>query len=125
MTHRLYDIAPVPKPRMTRSDKWKKRPSVVRYRMFCDEVRLMGLTVDPSADDITFHVPMPKSWSRAKRERMAGQPHEQVPDLDNYLKALLDACYEDDSGVWQLRGLRKRWAYTGAIEIHTQKEATT
>jgi hypothetical protein len=35
-----YIITPVGKPRMTRSDKWKQRPPVIRYRMFCDEARL-------------------------------------------------------------------------------------
>lgn len=122
MTSRVFDIVPVPKPRMTRRDKWKKRPAVVRYRMFCDEVRLMGVEVPMSGAAITFHVPMPKSWSNAKRERMAGQPHTQRPDIDNYLKALLDACLEEDAGVWSLAGLTKRWAYTGAITITTTQE---
>ena len=26
---------------MTRRDKWKQRPPVMRYRMFCDEARFM------------------------------------------------------------------------------------
>lgn len=37
-----YPIVPVPKPRMTQRDKWQKRPAVMRYRAFCDEVRAKG-----------------------------------------------------------------------------------
>jgi len=39
-----YKITPVPKPRQTRSDKWKQRPCVMRYRAFADEVRAAGHT---------------------------------------------------------------------------------
>ncbi|MBC8923069.1 RusA family crossover junction endodeoxyribonuclease, partial [Escherichia coli] len=40
-----YSITPLGKPRMTRADKWKQRPPVLRYRVFCDEVRLSGITL--------------------------------------------------------------------------------
>ena len=33
---KIYDITPIGKPRMTRADKWKQRPAVMRYRAFCD-----------------------------------------------------------------------------------------
>lgn len=36
----VFDICPLPKPRMTQRDRWAKRPAVLRYRAFCDEVRL-------------------------------------------------------------------------------------
>lgn len=32
---KIYDITPIGKPRMTRADKWKQRPAVMRYRAFC------------------------------------------------------------------------------------------
>ena len=32
-----YDITPVPKPRQTQRDKWKRRDVVMRYRAFADE----------------------------------------------------------------------------------------
>lgn len=31
---KIYDITPIGKPRMTRADKWKQRPPVMRYRAF-------------------------------------------------------------------------------------------
>lgn len=116
-THLVYKIKPCPKPRMTQRDKWKQRPAVMRYRDFCDACRFLGVKVPASGARVVFHVPMPKSWSKTKRDRMAGQPHQQKPDLDNYAKALLDACYQDDCQVWDLH-CQKIWTSgLGKIEI--------
>lgn len=56
-----YDITPVTKPRMTRSDKWKKRKCTSQYWAFKDEVRLNGLSIPESGYHIIFILPMPKS----------------------------------------------------------------
>jgi hypothetical protein len=72
-----YDIEPIGKPRMTRSDKWKKRPEVMRYRAFCDEVRLRKLTMPESGAHVTFVLPMPASWSKKKRAEFSGKPISQ------------------------------------------------
>lgn len=61
-------------------------------------------------------VPMPKSWSKAKREQYVGQPHQQKPDKDNLEKALLDAVFDEDSHVWDGR-VTKIWGETGQIII--------
>ena len=111
-----YEIKPVPKPRMTRRDKWRKRPCVVRYHAFKDQVRVSGIKLPDGGAWILFKVPMPKSWSLKKKAEMLGTPCRSVPDVDNYLKALLDACYLDDSCVWDIR-VTKQWATEGAIEI--------
>ncbi|WP_447781252.1 RusA family crossover junction endodeoxyribonuclease [Enterobacter asburiae] len=111
-----YLITPVGKPRMTRADKWKQRPPVMRYRMFCDEARLHGIQVPENGTHITFVLPMPQSWSKKKREAMDGQPHQQKPDLDNLTKSLLDALFEDDSHIWDAR-TSKVWGETGMIII--------
>lgn len=110
-----YPITPIAKPRMTRSDKWKKRPCVMNYRAFADEVRLRGVTVGNGAK-VVFHLPMPKSWSKKKQAQMHGMPHTQKPDIDNLTKALLDALYQDDSFIWQLT-IEKRWSVNGSITI--------
>jgi Holliday junction resolvase RusA-like endonuclease len=112
----IYDIQPVPKPRMTQRDKWAKRPAVLRYRAFCDQVRAQGVELPDAGAHITFMLPMPGSWSRKKRQLMLGAPHKQKPDVDNLAKALLDACRDEDQGVWDLR-TTKRWAHLGGIEI--------
>ena len=115
-------VDPVGKPRMTRRDKWMERPCVMRYRAFCDAVRSQTKMTPPDALDVTFHVPMPKSWSKRKRGTMDGEPHRQKPDLDNMLKALLDALAKnsdgkvDDANVWAVNA-RKVWAERGSIVI--------
>jgi Holliday junction resolvase RusA-like endonuclease len=110
----IYPITPTPKPRMTRRDKWAKRPAVLRYRAFCDQVRVVMRDTDLD-HWLTFHVPMPKSWSTKKRLAMAGLSHRQKPDIDNLVKAVFDALLDDDSGVSEVHA-RKVWADQGAIE---------
>lgn len=61
---KIYDITPIGKPRMTRADKWKQRPAVMRYRAFCDEVRLKNVAMTEQGGHITFVVPMPRAGAR-------------------------------------------------------------
>ena len=112
----IYEITPVPKPRQTRADKYLKRPCVMRYRAYADEVRLRGVKLNPHGDSVIFHMPMPKSWSKDKKAKLDGTGHTQRPDWDNLAKALCDAIYSDDSHIWNIR-ITKQWAYEGAIEI--------
>ncbi|MDU4995189.1 MAG: RusA family crossover junction endodeoxyribonuclease [Enterobacteriaceae bacterium] len=112
----IYPIVPMGKPRMTRADKWKKRPEVMRYRAFCDEVRLRGVALPESDAHVTFVLPMPASWSKKKRQQYNGQPHQAKPDCDNMLKALMDALYEDDAHIWDCR-ITKVWGEIGQIII--------
>ena len=111
-----YNILPMGKPRMTRADKWKKRPQVMRFRAFCDHVRLLGATMPESNSHITFILPMPKSWSKKKRQQFDGKPHQSKPDFDNLVKALSDAIYEDDAHIWDAR-ITKLWGEVGQIII--------
>lgn len=111
-------ITPVPKPRMTQRDKWQKRPCVIRYRDFCDEVRnqMKGQEFPQEGAYVIFYLPMPKSWSKKKKREMQLKPHQQKPDVDNLCKALLDALYGDDSHIYDIR-ISKYWALAGAINI--------
>lgn len=45
---KVFNIEPVPKPRMTQADKWKKRPPVLKYFAFKDEVKLNKITLPES-----------------------------------------------------------------------------
>ena len=112
----IYPITPMGKPRMTRADRWKKRPEVMRYRAFCDEVRLQNVQLPESGFHVTFIIPMPPSWSRKKRQQFDGQPHQSKPDMDNLMKALMDAIYDDDAHIWDGR-ITKQWGETGKIII--------
>lgn len=110
-----YPIDPVPAPRQVRSDLWDPRNSVLRYRAFRDEVRLHKVKIRDGSL-IRFLMPMPESWSKAKRAKMLGEPHRQKPDLDNLLKALLDSVFENDQHISRIF-IEKEWAESGGIEI--------
>lgn len=75
---RVYDITPIGKPRMTQRDKWQKRPPVLRYRAFCDEVRLNHVSLPESGYHVTFILPMPASWSRKRRAEMCGKEYKSL-----------------------------------------------
>ena len=115
---KIYDITPVPKPRMTRRDKWLKppRPCVARYRAFCDEVFHAKIDLLESNTQIMFIIPMPKSWSKQKKQEMAMTAHQQTPDLDNMIKGIFDACYKDDCVIYDIRAT-KLWGDIGQIWI--------
>lgn len=115
-----YAITPVPKPRQTRSDKWKQRPCVMRYREFADQVRSAGLEISDTLN-VVFYLPMPASWSKEKREEMYLQPHQQKPDIDNLVKALLDAVFDDDSHIYKIRAV-KFWDEVGSFFILNESE---
>lgn len=111
-----YSITPVPEPRMTRADAWKKRPRVLRYFEFKDKVKRLGITIPNCNFRIIFYIPMPESWSKKKKIEMNGRPHQQKPDVDNICKALFDAIYESDCMIWDCR-MTKRWGTEGKIRI--------
>lgn len=119
---KIYPIEPVPKPRMTRRDKWKHRPIVDKYFQFRDEVRRLKIDIPESGAWIIFMVPLPKSWSREKKLKMIGSPHlgtkekTRAMDIDNLIKGLLDAVYGDDSAVWDIKAT-KLWGYYGSIIV--------
>lgn len=101
---------------MVRSDRWAKRPAVLRYYAFCDELRLLYRDELGGSVRLVFHMPMPSSWSIKKREQMFLKPHQQRPDVDNLAKAVLDALCEDDSYVWDIHAT-KVWNYEPFLEI--------
>lgn len=88
----VLPICPVAAPRQSRRDAWDPSPAVSRYRTFRDEVRLAaraaGYELGPVLR-IRFELPMPASWSGAKRRRLRGAPHQSKPDVDNLVKGFL------------------------------------
>lgn len=118
-------IDPVPAPRQTRSDLWKKRPCVVRYRAYRDALKaayaklLKADTAPARAPDelaCVFFMPVPISWSKSKKEKMIGQRHQQKPDIDNCMKATADALWDDDSHISSMHGI-KYWGVEGSVII--------
>ncbi len=121
-----FEIKPMGKPRMTKRDVWAKRPCVVRYREFSDELRWAAKRNDfklsDSIESITFVFAPAKSWSKKRKAECIGKPHKQKPDIDNVLKSLLDVLakdseMEDDSEVWRIGKIEKIWGASDKIII--------
>lgn len=115
----IFDVTPVAKPRMTRRDVWKQRPSVMKYRQYCDDLRAEAEKKNYKIGNqigLIFYMPMPDSWSIKKKAKYVGTPHKQRPDDDNLIKAYCDALAEEDSDIWNKHAI-KVWSYTGKIEV--------
>ena len=118
-----FNIKPCPKPRMTRADRWKKRPIVLKYWDFCNELNRQANRLNYIPGDkvsLIFFIPMAKSWSKKKREQMLGKPHKAKPDIDNLAKAFLDALLTEDSYVYSLTA-EKYWSNEPSISVLTDE----
>lgn len=119
-----FDVNPIGKPRMTVSDKWKKRDATGRYWVFKDQLRNIAKGHNfkmPESDiHMLFNIEMPQSWPKKKKEEMDGKPHLSKPDGDNILKAVQDSLCDNDSYIWDVR-ITKKWAYKGSIKIYSIK----
>ena len=113
---KIFKIIPVAKPRQVASDRWKKRPCVLRYRAFADEMRLQADGWElPDCFHVRFIIPMPSSWSKKKKLQKGATPHQQRPDLDNFIKSF-DCLREEDSSIWKISA-EKVWGEEGMILI--------
>ena len=116
------DASIVPKPRMTRSDRWKNRPCVLRYWDFADVLRAAAAAQNFELGDrikIEFHIAMPKSWSKKKRSEMECRPHKNYPDLDNCIKSCADILKKEDKTIYEITAT-KSWSREPRIIIWNQ-----
>lgn len=103
-------IEPIAAPRQVRSDTWKPRDCVLRYRAFRDELRLKLKRKPEPPFKLTFHIHSPVKLRD-------GKPHTFKPDIDNLTKAFLDTLWESDQSIWSVWA-EKRWtAGQSRIEI--------
>lgn len=114
----LIDVVPTAYVRQSRSDKWKKRPTVLRYRAFRDEIAHKVKDLPEDFFHLVSMIPVPPSWSKKKKTEHVGRPHLAKPDKDNLEKGFLDAVYRgrDDAHVWNTAST-KFWSYYGAILV--------
>lgn len=112
----IYNITPVAKPRMTRADKWLKRPATTKYWRFVDQCKAAKVALPCFGAHVTFVLPMPASMSKRRKKEWDGKPHMNRPDLSNMLKALEDALYQEDSVIYDIH-ITKIWGYEGKIII--------
>lgn len=87
-----------------------------------DAMARSGAVPTPDAVNvqIAFDRQMPKSWSKKKKLHMRGEPVTSGADIDNQVKAILDALngvtWEDDVQVSDL-SVSRRWADEHAFRI--------
>ena len=127
----LFNISPVPasRPRVTRWGTYYGK----KYKQFKLEMGLLVLESDKNnsvnpvtwldgliSADMTFFVPMARSWSNKKKSSKNGQFCDNNSDLDNYEKAILDSLngvyFHDDKQIVQ-QSSQKIWAEQGSIKI--------
>lgn len=119
-----YNGKPVAKPRMVRSDKYKKRPVVMNYWTFKDRIKRQAAFAGfklGNAFRVTFVMPMPSTLSEAKKLEYDGKPHQVRPDVDNMLKAVNDCLLEEDSAVYYVVA-KKVWGRDGKIILENFPE---
>jgi Holliday junction resolvase RusA-like endonuclease len=116
-----FFIDPMGAVRMNKSDAWRKRPAVLRYRAFKDSLRVQAapydLPKDPLIVNLDFHIAMPDSWSKKKKALMDKTWHRQKPDKDNCEKSVTDTLWPDDDSCIAAGFTRKFWAYKGSITM--------
>lgn len=116
----IIPLTPMGKPRMTRNSHWKKgNTPVKRYWKWKDDLMLLTNKEGYELEDkisIDFYLPMAKSWTKKRKAEMMGKPHQFKPDVDNMLKAFMDALASKDEHVYDARG-RKFWSDRGYMVI--------
>ena len=121
------DMVPMSKPRQTRSDVWRKRHVILRWRAWADEIRLACQYEEfiPGNELVMeFYIPMPQSWSQKKRAKFVGEPHTQNRlDIDNLAKAVMDALIKDDGCVHYLKA-KKFWSEEGMIKLGNRHDSS-
>lgn len=104
------------KPTMVSSDRYRKRPAVLRYRVYADHLRLLGAVL-PESYLVVAYFAMPASWSGAERRRRLHTPHQVKPDGTNILKGVEDVlCPRGDQQLFDGR-FRKVWALADRMVI--------
>lgn len=120
----------MPKPRMVKSDAYKKRPVVERWWRYKKHVLLLanqagGIRVGEIIHELIFVLPIPdtfynKDGTIKKQYRdvgvAEGAPHmTNKPDLDNLLKGFKDIFCKNDHHVHTYVSIKKVWGKSGQI----------
>jgi len=114
MIHLSIPGKPITKlrPRFTKEgrayDKQKNEKKLTRCLIMKElaDRRVLRRLQEPLAVHMTFHTPIPNSWSQKRKKEVLGKGDPTKPDLDNYAKfycdAMNDLVYLDDNQIIQL-----------------------
>lgn len=104
----------------------KARPRVTKRGTFMDagyvawkrELQMrVGHAMPPVCRvSIVAQFKMPQSWSKIRRAASCDTPRNATPDADNVAGAIMDALWEDDSGV-HIGKVDRVWGESDAIMI--------
>ncbi|CEG29593.1 RusA family crossover junction endodeoxyribonuclease [Bacillus sp. B-jedd] len=120
-------IEPMGAVRMTQRGKFTSR-SALKYLGYKDFIKLhvkngakgTFFTDGPIEVTITFHMPIPASWSKKRRAAAAGIYHIKKPDADNLVKGVFDSLngiiWKDDNQVAKVTAT-KLYGKTPKIEV--------
>ena len=111
----MIELTPIPAPRIPHQYKWSDQAK--RYYAWRDQLRALHPAPLPACLSLKFWLPLPKRPSK-RRGQVGGARHQQTPDLDNMVKACMDALAVKDHHVWYLSAM-KRWSpdRQGRIEV--------
>jgi len=103
-------------PRQTRRDRWAKRKSVENYHTWKDALRIFKKRIPDISTILSVYYlcEMPESWSDKKKAEHFGTFHRVKPDIDNGLKAIMDALLKQDQSVAVVLAV-KIYSYENAI----------
>lgn len=102
---------------------YKRKKYIERYNAYkealVEEASEKGFTIPDHNFEVSFFIPVPRTWTKKKKAAMHFKLHRPRPDIDNFLKALFDPLKKQDASIAHLSGLQKRWvnSTTGWIEI--------
>lgn len=109
------NIVACPRPRVTRYATFYPK----KYTDFKEEFKnnLNSFTIKqikqpiPIEMELEFYIKIPKSYSKKKKEELDGSYVIKRPDIDNYMKSVLDGLnelmFEDDSQVVKITASKK------------------
>lgn len=56
---------------------------------------------------IIFYIPVPKSWTKSKKQSMHLKLHQSKPDIDNMIKGVFDSLFSEDKYIADFRATKK------------------
>jgi Holliday junction resolvase RusA-like endonuclease len=113
------DPCPASRPRVTRWSTYYPK----RYTKFKKDMQALTSEMETTLSKnllsvhVDFYIKMPKSWSKKKTEKLANTYCSNNSDIDNYIKAILDALngvlFIDDRQVVEIfaRKIYSKQAY--------------